>query len=91
MHDDVGQPAEVASALADQVGQALAPAMHDSVVAVRGHVLGLDGLLEARRKPGRKRGLGDLELLEGDRTGAPRRTSSARWRSMNGPSSGLPS
>ena len=40
---DVGQPTEVAPALAHQVGEALAASVHDAVVVVSRHVLAADG------------------------------------------------
>ena len=46
-HHDVGKPAEVTAALADEVGQALAAPVHDAIVLVARDMAGADRLLEA--------------------------------------------
>ena len=61
-HDGVGQPAELAAALADEVAQALAARVHDAVVADRSRPS--RAALERGAQRGGQRRLGDVQPLE---------------------------
>ena len=69
-HHDVGHPAEVAAALADEVAQALAARVDDAVERVVGDVLLAHRALERGAQVVAQLRLGDVELVEGER---PRR------------------
>ena len=84
-HDDVGDAAEVAAALADEVAQALAAGVDHAVVGVVGDVRLADRALERGAQVAGQLRLGDVELGEGERARgrlARRRSRGASW--MNG-------
>ena len=68
-HDDVGHPAEVAAALADEVAQALAARVDDAVEGVVGDVLVAHRTLERGTQSVAQLRRGDVELSEGERAG----------------------
>ena len=85
-HDDVGEPAEVAAALADEVAQALAARVDDAVERRRWRRARPDGVLErgAQARPGAAApGSSRSSKRDGARAGARRRRGRGS-RSMNG-------
>jgi hypothetical protein len=67
--DDVGNPPDVAGAVADEVAQAFPARMDHAIERVERDVRGADRLLELGAQAGRRGRLGDVEVVEGDGPG----------------------